>query len=64
MFDEGKVAYKNTDMIQGRLLSNDKLKSIVAKQPVTAGMVVTEAFKSYQKGILTEEFLRCSDEKK
>lgn len=31
LFDESKVAFKNTDMVQERLLSNEKLKSVVSK---------------------------------
>lgn len=62
MYDESKVsAFKNTGMVQERYISNEKLKSIVAQQPVTAGMVVTENFRMYHGGIMTEEFLKCSD---
>ncbi len=43
MYDETKVAsFRNTGMVQERYMSNEKLKSIVAKQPVTAGIVMTE----------------------
>lgn len=64
MYDESKVAFKNTDMVQERYVSNEHLKQLVNKQPVSAGIVVTEAFRSYKSGILTEEFLACSDAKK
>jgi hypothetical protein len=47
-FDESKVtAFKNTGMIQERYVSNAKLKSLVAKQPVSAGIVVSDAFRMY-----------------
>jgi len=64
-FDESKVtAFKNTGMIQERYVSNAKLKTLVAKQPVSAGIVVTDAFRMYKSGIMTEEFLGCSGEDK
>lgn len=64
MFDESKVAFKNTGMVQERYLSNERLKTLVAKQPVSSGIVVTEGFRTYKEGILTEEFLGCSEESK
>ena len=63
-FDETKVAFKNTGMVQERYLSNEKLMTIVAKQPVSAGIVVTEHFRLYGTGILMEDVLKCSDAKK
>ena len=52
MYDETKVVAKNTGMVEQRYISNEKLKDIVAVQPVVAGIVVTGAFKSYKSGIL------------
>ena len=46
-YDETKAVVKNTGMVHDRYLSNDRLKSIVAKQPVSAGMVVSELFRLY-----------------
>jgi hypothetical protein len=63
-YDEAKAVVKNTGMVQERYLSNDRLKSIVAKQPVSSGMVVSEIFRLYQGGILVEGALQCSDAKK
>jgi cathepsin H len=62
-YKEESATFKNTGMMQERYMSNEKLKALVNKQPVTAGIVVTEAFRAYNNGIMTEEFLACSDEK-
>lgn len=51
-------------MVQERYMSNADLMRLVTKQPVTVGIVVTEAFRSYRSGILTEDTAKCSDEKK
>jgi len=61
MFDETKATFKNTGMTQERYVSNIKLKSLVSKQPVTTGIVVTSNFRLYSSGIMTEELLSCSD---
>ncbi len=37
---------------------------MVNKQPVTVGIVVTDAFRSYKGGIMIEENLKCSDDAK
>lgn len=34
------------------------------KQPVTAGIVVTDAFRGYKDGIMVEENLKCSGDDK
>lgn len=60
-YDEGKVAFKNTGMVQERYVSNERLRTIVAQQPVSAGIVVTSGFKNYKHGVMTEDFLDCSD---
>lgn len=62
MYDETKInSFKNTGMVQERYVSNEKLKSLVAKQPIAAGIVLSENFRMYERGILTEQFLKCSD---
>ena len=63
-YDETKAIFKNTGMVQERYVSNLQLMSIVAKQPVSAGIVVTNAFRNYKEGILVEDDLKCSSEKK
>ena len=57
-FDETKAAassFRNTGFVQERYMSNADLKRLVTKQPVSAGIVVTEAFRAYRGGILTED---------
>ena len=62
MYDSEKVAFKNVGITQEKLMSNEKLKSLVAKQPVAVGMVANENLRFYQSGIITEEFLKCNSE--
>lgn len=61
-FDETKTAgsFKNGGMVQEKYISNEKMKSIVAKQPVSSGIVVTEKMRMYHSGIMTDDFLDCS----
>ena len=40
------------------------MKAIVSKQPFTAGIVVTEKFRSYKSGVVSEDSLKCSDASK
>ena len=63
-YDETKAVFKNTGMVQERYVSNADLKRLVTKHPVSAGIVVTDAFRSYKGGIMTEDSARCSGEKK
>jgi C1A family cysteine protease len=42
-------------------LSNNKIKEIVANHPVSAGISAKETLRFYKTGILTEDFLKCSD---
>lgn len=63
LYDESKPAFKNTDMVQERYVSNERLKSLVARQPVTTGLVVTSNFRLYKSGVMTEELLQCSNAK-
>lgn len=50
-------------MVQEKPLNNDELKAIVNKQPVGVGIFTNDKFKFYKEGVLTEEFLNCSDPK-
>lgn len=64
-YDETKVvAFKNTDSVQERYLSNEKMKEIVAKQPVASSFVLTPKFQLYHGGILSDNILQCSGEGK
>lgn len=64
LFDETKAVFKNTGFVQERYVSNWKLKDMVSKQPVTAGIVVTNAFRNYKAGIILEENFGCSSDSK
>ena len=44
-------------------LSNLDLKLIVARQPVAVGILTNDKFMFYEKGILTEDYLKCSSGK-
>jgi len=50
-------------MVQETDLSNRKLKAIVARQPVGVGIYTNAKFQFYKGGVMTEEFLGCSDPK-
>ena len=63
-YDETKAVFKNIGMVQERYVSNADLKRLVTKQPVSVGIVVTDAFRAYKGGIITEDSARCSGEKK
>ncbi len=56
-YDSEKTVFKNLGMVQEANLSNDKLKALVSKQPISAGIWSNENFRFYKEGILTEEFL-------
>lgn len=43
------------------MVSNERLKELVSKQPVAVAMYVSGMLASYHKGILTEDYLKCSD---
>ena len=62
LYDETKAVFKNTGYVQARYVSNWQLKDMVSKQPVTVGIVVTNAFRNYKSGILLEENLGCSSD--
>ena len=64
MYDETKAMFKNGGMVQERYVSNEQLKEILVQQPVSTGMVVTPELRLYHSGVLTEDYLRCSDAKK
>ena len=44
-------------------ISNEELKRQLQRQPVGAAMVMTSRLQMYTRGVLTEEFLKCSDPK-
>lgn len=40
--------------------TNEELRALIAERPVSAGMRTTGSLSSYNSGILTEHYLRCS----
>ena len=60
-YDASKAVFKNVGMVQEKNLDNDDLKAIVSKQPVAVGIYTNTKFQFYKEGILTEEFLDCSN---
>lgn len=48
-------------MVQKSDLSNAELKALVTKQPVGVGIYTSSKFQFYKDGVMTEEFLDCSD---
>jgi hypothetical protein len=63
-YDSSKTHFKNIGFVESDGLSNEKLKAIVAKQPVGVGMYAAGILSSYKSGVITEEFLKCSSAKK
>lgn len=62
-YDETKAIFKNGGMVQEKNMANDALKALVAKQPIGVGIYTTSNFQFYKTGVMTEEFLECSDPK-
>ena len=60
-YDKDLVIFKNVGMVQEEALSNNKLKELVNKQPVAVGINANENLRFYKSGVLTEEFLKCSN---
>lgn len=50
------IGYRELD---GR--TNEELKEMLLRQPISIGMKTTGTLNSYNSGIMTEDFLRCSD---
>ena len=61
LYNSTRTTFKNKGMIQEKNMDNEDLKAIVARQPVGVGIYTNKNFMFYKKGILTEEFLDCSD---
>lgn len=60
-FDESKSVFKNVGMVQEKNMDNYDLKARVSKQPVGVGIFTNSKFQFYKDGIMTEEFLECSN---
>ena len=44
--------------------TNDELKAVVSQQPIGVGIFASGMLQGYKRGIVTEEYLKCSSEKK
>jgi len=60
-YDKDLVIFKNLGMVQESPLSNNRLKELVNKQPVAVGINANDNLRFYKSGVLTEDFLKCSD---
>jgi C1A family cysteine protease len=59
-----KSAFQNTGAIEEDQVSNERLKSLVAKQPVAVAMYSSSTLQHYKHGVMTEKYLKCSSTKK
>lgn len=51
-------------MIEQDSNSNDQMKQLVSKQPVAIAMFASGMLMRYRKGILTDDYLKCSSPKR
>ena len=51
---------RNIGYVERDRKSNEELRKMVARQPISIGMRISPRLNSYDRGIATEEFLRCS----
>lgn len=63
LYNETRVAFKNVGMVQEKNLGNNELKALLNKQPVGVGIYTNGNFQFYKTGVMTEDFLECSDPK-
>lgn len=62
-FTKKKTMFKNVGMVQEKALTNEQLKALILRQPVGVGIVTNGNFKFFKNGVMTEEYLKCSDPK-
>ena len=56
-----KSVLKNIRTEEHDKQSNEQLRVMIARQPVTVGIMITPHFISYENGIMSEQWLKCSD---
>jgi KDEL-tailed cysteine endopeptidase len=61
LYNSSRELFRNGGMIQEKNIDNKALKAIVSRQPVGVGIRSNSNFQFYKTGIMTEEFLNCSD---
>ena len=50
-------------MVEEEKVANNRLKNHVFRQPIGAAIYATSTLTKYKRGIITEEFLKCSNVK-
>ena len=55
------TAFSNQGQVEEESLSNYRLKQLVAEQPVGVAIHSSSGLLGYSEGIMTEEFLGCSN---
>lgn len=53
--------FKNQDYEELFASSNSKIKEIVSQQPIIAGIYFNTKMALYEGGVMTEDYMRCSD---
>jgi C1A family cysteine protease len=56
-----KIHFKNTSGIEKDQMTNDEMKQIVNQQPIGIGMFSTSILMGYSGGVITNQFLDCSN---
>ncbi|CDW78905.1 gut cathepsin l-like cysteine protease [Stylonychia lemnae] len=52
--------FRNTGMIEEDGNTNQRMKELVSKQPISIAMFTPGMLQSYKKGVVTEDYLKCS----
>ena len=56
-----KAVLRNIGYVENDKRSNEQLREMVARQPISIGMRMTAHLNSYSNGIMSEQWLHCSD---
>ena len=56
-----KVHFQNIDSMEVDGMTNESMKSVVLKQPFGVGIYTSGMLMSYSSGVVTEEYLHCSN---
>lgn len=59
-----KAVFKNTGSEEEDEVTNQRLKELVAEQPVAVAMYSSRMLQNYKNGVMTEKYLFCSNIKK
>lgn len=58
-----RIAFKNTSGSEEDEVSNERLKELVAIQPIAVAMYSSSMLQHYKQGVMTEKYLACSSTK-